>query len=275
MARMRLGVVLMVPEPVDREVDGLRRACGDPALERVASHLTLVPPVNVRPDRLGEALTLLREQAARTLPLELTLGPPETFLPASPTLYLGVHPAASSLDDLLDLRSRIFRPPLERPLTWPFVPHVTLADGIDVARIESGVDVLRDYQRTVRFDRLHLLEEQRVHGHHVWMPIADHPFEAPSVVGRGGLEVEITVTDLPDPEVSAFVAAHADPAEEPTAAEVFASGRRRGVLVGVAAGRYGDDSVDVDGVVVDPAHRGEGIARHLVAALESYPRRQI
>jgi 2'-5' RNA ligase len=83
MPRRRLGVVLLVPGPVAVEVDGLRQACGDGALERVASHLTLVPPVNVRDERVRDALDVVRGAAASARPVTVTLGPPATFAPAS------------------------------------------------------------------------------------------------------------------------------------------------------------------------------------------------
>jgi hypothetical protein len=56
MGRRRLGVVLLVPDPVRREIDGLRRALGAGSLGRVPAHLTLVPPVNVREDDLEAGL---------------------------------------------------------------------------------------------------------------------------------------------------------------------------------------------------------------------------
>ncbi len=60
------------------------------------AHLTLVPPVNVREDRLGEALAVLRRAAAATRSLTLTLGPPATFLPDNPPCT-SRWPATSSL----------------------------------------------------------------------------------------------------------------------------------------------------------------------------------
>ena len=60
-------------------VDGLRRAFGDPALERVAPHVTLVPPVNVAERDLVEVLAILRRAAGQARPLELTLGPVAAF----------------------------------------------------------------------------------------------------------------------------------------------------------------------------------------------------
>lgn len=99
MPRVRLGVVLLVPPPVAAEVDGLRRALGDQRLDKIAPHVTLVPPVNVRDDRLVDAVDVLRGAAAAHPPLTLRLGPVATFLPASPTLYLAVDDERGGDDD--------------------------------------------------------------------------------------------------------------------------------------------------------------------------------
>src|SRR3954466_218802 len=115
MPKRRLGVVLLIPTPTDREVDGLRRATGDGTLGPVPPHITLVPPVNVRDDALDDALAVVRRAAAAAPPLTLSIGPTATFLPANPVLYLSV---AGELDQLHQLRDRVFSGPLERPLSW-------------------------------------------------------------------------------------------------------------------------------------------------------------
>ena len=98
-------------------------------------------------------------------------------------LYLSVH---GELDDLHALRDRVFKPPLERDLTWPFVPHVTLADESTPARIEAALVALADYRAEVTFDRVHLLQEGPGR---VWTPIAEgcpsHPTAATSTVSLG------------------------------------------------------------------------------------------
>src|SRR5215472_13191878 len=114
MPRKRLGVALLVPPPLSDEVDGLRRALADPVLGRVPAHLTLVPPVNVAERDLGDALELLRSAGAATRPFSLTLGPPATFWPDAPVIYL---PAGGDVAALDQLRERVFRAPLARPLT--------------------------------------------------------------------------------------------------------------------------------------------------------------
>ena len=172
MPRRRLGVVLLLPDPAATEVDGLRRALGDGSLGRIPAHLTLVPPVNVRGDDMPAALDLLRQAAAQTGPLDLRLGPVTTFHPATPVVYLGVHGDVAALHAL---RGRIFRPPLERPLTRAFVPHVTLADEFDPDRIPAAVAGLADYVVDVRFGAVDLLEEGRGR---VWRPIAGARFSS-------------------------------------------------------------------------------------------------
>ena len=64
MARQRLGVVLLVPQPLATEIDGVRRALGDDARERIPPHITLVPPVNVAERDLPRAFTLVRTAAS-------------------------------------------------------------------------------------------------------------------------------------------------------------------------------------------------------------------
>jgi len=166
---VRLGVALLLPPPLDAEVDGLRRALDDGSLGRIPAHLTLVPPVNVREDALGTALAVLRVAAAATEVFTLELGPPATFLPDNPTLHLTVADATV----VRALRDRIFVDPLARPLTWPFVPHVTLADEAAPHRISAALIALSGYRVEAGFDRVHLLREGPGR---IWTAIADAPF---------------------------------------------------------------------------------------------------
>jgi 2'-5' RNA ligase len=250
MPRVRLGVALLVPAPLDSEVDGMRRALGDGTLGRMPAHLTLVPPVNVREDRLGEALAVLRRAAAATRPFTITLGPPATFLPDSPTVYLSVA------GDVQALRDRVFVDPLARPLTWPFVPHVTLADEADPDRIAAALHALAGYTVDVAFDRVHLLREGPGR---VWTPIADAAFAPPAVIGRGGLPVEITVTQTVDPQARALAGA------EP----LVVTARVDGAVAGYAEGWCRPPVAHVSLLVTDPEHAYLGVAGHVLAAFRS------
>lgn len=253
---MRLGVALLVPPPLDAEVDGLRRAVGDGALGRIPAHLTLVPPVNVREDRLGEALAVLRRAAAATRPFTTTLGPPSTFLPDNPTVHLAVDDDGS----VRALRDRVFVDPLARPLTWPFVPHVTLADEAPNDRIDAALVALADYRVDATFTRVHLLREGPGR---MWTPIADAAFAPPAVVGRGGLPVELTVTDDLDPEARAA-------ARPAGSTSLTVTARVDGAVAGYADGWSGpDDTAHVAALVVVGGSADLGVGRHLLAAFES------
>ena len=274
MPRLRLGVALLLSHPLADEVDGLRRACDDGSRERMAPHLTLVPPVNVRGEDLPAALEALRAAAAGVRPFRLRLGPPSTFLPATPTLHLAVGGRGDATAVLRQLRDAVFRSPLEREVTFPFVPHVTLADGMDPDRIAASLSALSGFVVEETFDRVHLLEEQRLGKRRRWVPIADAPLAPPVVVGRGGIELDLAVSRLLDP-VAASVEAAAWPSDRPRppaserpagAVPLVVAARRRGAVVGVARGWVRPDADELVSVLVTPEERGQGIARHLLSA---------
>jgi len=259
--RLRLGVVLLIPPPLDREIDALRRAVGDGTYGRVPAHLTLVTSVNVNEDDRGDALRVLREAASATRPFSVHLGPPTTFLPANPVLYLPLVGPGRAM--VFTVRERVFKPPLARSLTWPFVPHVTVADEAQPERITAAELALCDYGAEVAFDRLHLLQEGPGR---IWAPVADAPFEAPAVVGRGGLPLELTVSHALDPEGRAFVVEH-EGTDAPLDLAVTARRDRR--VVGVAEGWARAGAASLTNLVVAPDVRREGVGSHLLAAFES------
>lgn len=271
MPKRRLGVALLVPPPLAAAVDALRLALGDPALGRIPAHLTLVPPVNVNEERLVDALVVLRQAAAATRPFTIQLGPVTTFHPVNPVLYLEI---GGDVDALQRLRDAVFRAPLERNLTWPFVPHVTVADDFHPGRIEGAVAALDSFTAEFVAERVHLLEEGEGR---VWTPIADYPFAAPAVVGRGGLPLEMTVTDRLDPEAQSFadtewlaydIDKHGDGARAPVPIAVAA--RRDGDVVGVATGEVLFENLAYLGrLIVRRDVRNEGIGAHLLARFES------
>jgi 2'-5' RNA ligase len=276
-SRRRFGVALLLDPPLSDEVNGLRRALGDPSLLRIVAHLTLVPPVNVRAEQVPAALARLR-LAARSVrgPLRLTLGSASTFHPDNPVVYLEVGGEA---EQLRRLRDACFAPPLERRLSWPWVPHVTLADGIEERLIPAALDALAGFSAVVEIERVTLLEEQSGRR---WIPVADACLGPAAVVGTGGLSLEITQGRVPDPEVLQMLgdleeAAPAGksedgPREHASFAPIVLSARREGRLMGFAAG-WTDPEGGYVSVFVEPGSRRQGIGRQLLAHLEAAARR--
>jgi 2'-5' RNA ligase len=276
-ARMRLGVALLLPPPVSHEVDGMRRALGDHSLGRAPAHVTLIPPVNIRADEIGRVLALLRAAAAVTpRRLDLTLGPPRTFLPVNAVGYL---PVGGQVDVVTALRARLLAPPLARPPAWPFVPHVTIADDATPDRLAAAVTALADYRAEVTIERVHTMAEVRGPDGPRWQPLADVAFGRPAVVARAGpLAVELVRSQSLDPEGLALVGAEGIDLDrlltEETGADLtrdrtlVVTARREGSVVGVA-GAWMAPGGCRSAVLVATGHRGQGIGRYLESALAS------
>lgn len=268
MARQRLGVVLLVAQPLATRIDGLRQALGDGSLARVAPHLTLVPPINVADRDLPAVLALVRGAAAASQPLSLRLGPVTTFAPETPTAYLAVGGEPDALAALRSLRGALRSGPLDRPDEHEFVPHVTVADELGRARTAAAVAALADFEATVTFDAVHVLAEQPGR---TWVPVADALLgERPRRIGQGGLPLELGVSGRPDLEAAALLAVDQEAPGLPFAV----TARREGAVVGAAWGWSAGGALEVADLIVAAVHRGQGIGRHLVAAVEDLGRRR-
>lgn len=278
MPRRRLGIVVLVPAPVAGEVEGIRRACGDANRLKIAPHATLIPPINVREDDLADTFSVVRAAAAGCPPLRLVVGPAATFDPARTVLYLAV--GGPDLDRLHDLQARLVAGPLDRPVDRPFVPHVTVSIALPPERVEASITALADYEAEILVDRVHVLENTRDEGldRHVWRPIADSSLGGRSVVGRGGLELELTVSTSVDPDVAVW----STPAWERADIEdlggvgaedtIVITARRDGRAVGLLEGWTWADLAYVADLLVAEDARGEGIGRHLLARFEAEAR---
>jgi 2'-5' RNA ligase/GNAT superfamily N-acetyltransferase len=263
-------VVLLVPPPVDREVDGLRRALGSGALGRIPPHVTLVPPVNLAEEDLDQALEVMRAAGGATRPLDLELGPTATFWPDNRVVYLSV---GGDLERTGALRRRLMTGPLSRREGRPFVAHVTLTAKAPAAAIPWIVESLGSFRSRVVVDRVHLLLEGPGR---VWEPLADVALAARAVVGRGGLELELARSERADAsarewssaEWAAYSLATYGPQWSPD--EGFAvTARRQAAVVGLAEGVMRGDTCVLERLIVDRGARGEGVGTALVAAVES------
>jgi GNAT superfamily N-acetyltransferase len=182
-------------------------------------------------------------------------------------LYLGV---GGDLEDLRRLRDAVFRPPLERSLSWPWVPHVTVADEASEERIQAALVALDRYAAVVPISRIVLLEEDA----RVWRPLADAALGPPAVVGRGGLEVELTRGRLLDPEATALVEEVEEAVPQPFTGRredpfpIVLTARYQGKAAAVGAAWAADDGAHV-GVFVAPPARRQGLGGIVLAHLES------
>ncbi|HTX01097.1 MAG TPA: GNAT family N-acetyltransferase [Acidimicrobiales bacterium] len=268
-------VALLVPEPAATELDGLRRALGAASLGRIAPHLTLVPPRNVAAADQPAALELLRAAAGRSAALRLSLGPPASFAPRTPVVFLTV---GGDLEELSSLRNNLALAPLAPPPEREprdFVPHVTLTGGADAARAALLVEAIRAYNRVVSIDRVTLLEQDEAAPRRPWRPIAEAMLGRPTVVGRGGVELELRCSGRLDPEEQTWLEIEwsayraetygpAVPADEPVAVVARAGGE----IVGIAVGSLRPELLHLHRLIVARAERNLGVGAQLMRMVE-------
>ena len=99
----------------------------------------------------------------------------------------------------------------------------------------------------------------------VWVPLADAGLGTAAVIGRGGIEIELTVTARPDPEAAALLDIESTADGRPWAVTARIGSR----VVGTAWGWSSGSVAIVADLAVASAHRGQGVGRKLLAAVES------
>ena len=159
-----IGVAVAVPEPYGSELRRYRASFGDPLADAVPAHVTLLPPTEIDPDRLGEIEEHLSQVAERHPSFRMHLRGTATFRPVSPVVFVALAEGISACEVLAnDVRSGY----LDRELTFPYHPHVTVAHHIDDQSLDQAFKVLADYECTFEVAAFHLY----VHGEdELWRP---------------------------------------------------------------------------------------------------------
>jgi GNAT superfamily N-acetyltransferase len=234
-----------------------------------------VPPVNVAAGDVDAVTAVCREASRGAAPVSVDLGPTATFWPTMPVIYLAV---AGDIAEMESLRAALsttgpLRPPSTRlEVEHPFVPHVTLNQRAPVDSIEPALALLGSYRASYTFPKLTLLEQDPAKR---WHPITDFPLGGGRVIGRGGLELELTVVGNLDEGTARFAADEWESysleqygpgfvADDPYAIVA----RREGGVVGVASGEVRGRICELSRLIVGRRDRGLGVGTHLLRAVE-------
>lgn len=116
----RYGLVAYVTNPVGQFVETLRRELR-PASPRAVAHLTILPPRLLRVSE-AEALAALQAVGQHTA-FHVVLGEVATFLPGTPTVFVGVGEGS---EHMAALHRMLNAGVLASSETWPYVPHLTI-----------------------------------------------------------------------------------------------------------------------------------------------------
>ena len=263
MARQRLGVVLLIPQPLATEIDGravpsvTRR---DP--HRSAHHAGVAgqrrragpaPRLHRRPHRrVDDRAAHVADRAGGHLRA------------GEPVAYLRVGGEPRTLEALEQLRTMCLEGPLERSSESPSASSSRTSRSPTSCPSPASRRPLRccPTSRCRRPSTGSTCSPSCPAGS--GRPIADAPLgERPSVVGRGSLPLELTVSGRPDVEAAALLSF-----EEASAGTPFAvTARRDDEVVAAGWGWSARGGLEVADLVVAPEHRGQGIGRHVLAAV--------
>jgi 2'-5' RNA ligase len=173
MSSLRHALVAYVTNPIGEFVEKLRREI-HPDSPYLAAHITLLPPRLLQGSEKS-ALQLLEQICGQAAPLEVTLGDMESFIPTTPTVFIGLAQGASQLEDL---HSRLNIEVLTFAEKWPYVPHMTIGTMATEPAAQRALKIAsacwKQYHGTRRIliDQLTFVREE---SENCWVDLAPVP----------------------------------------------------------------------------------------------------
>lgn len=173
--RRDIGVAIGLPEPAHTELSGWRERLGDPNAWAIPPHITLLPPTSLAADALPAVEEHLRAVAAAEEPFDIHLRGSASFRPVSPVVFV---PLVEGISGCERVEAQVRRGPLQRDLSFPYHPHVTVAHDVGEELLDRAFAALAGYEARFRVWGFTMFEQGP---DHVWRPQRDFPF------GGGGL----------------------------------------------------------------------------------------
>ena len=167
-----IGVALALPEPWASELQDYRTRIGDTTAEKIPTHVTLVPPLEIEESALPAVEEHLSRVAEAFPSFTLHLRGTGTFRPISPVVFVAVVRGISSCEQVA---AALRTGPLATELAFPYHPHVTVAHHLDDATLDRAFEELSDFECTFAADGFHLYLHDDVAG---WRPARRFAFLA-------------------------------------------------------------------------------------------------
>ena len=171
--RRAIGVAIGIPEPYTSELQGWRERLGDPFAHGIPPHITLLPPTELHTDDLHEVEDHLRAVAEHHEPFTVHLRGSGTFRPISPVVFVTL---AQGIGECERLEADVRSGPLQRPVNFPYHPHVTVAHEVSDDLLDRAFTELSSYDARFRVWGFTLFERGP---DSVWRPQRDFPFGSP------------------------------------------------------------------------------------------------
>jgi 2'-5' RNA ligase len=137
-----IGVALEIPEPWASYLQTCREGFGDQQARAIPTHVTLLPPTEVPNGQMDAVMAHLAEVARGLHPFLVRLEGTDTFRPVSPVVFVRVAGGGEGCDGV---QRAVRTGPLERELTFPFHPHVTVAHHLDDEALDRAAKELSEF----------------------------------------------------------------------------------------------------------------------------------
>jgi 2'-5' RNA ligase len=168
-----IGIVVPVPEPWAQLLVDWRAKVGDPQASLVPPHVTLLPPTEVAVSERPAISEHLAQVARSHPPFDMHLAGTGTFSPVSDVVFVAVARGIGSCELIAnDVRSG----PLERSLSFPYHPHVTVAHDVPGDMLDFAYSGLADLSAEFRVDRFTEFEQT---SSGAWAIAREYPLTGP------------------------------------------------------------------------------------------------
>jgi len=168
-----IGIVVPVPEPWAQLLVDWRTKVGDPQARLVPPHVTLLPPTEVPAVQRSAVAEHLADVAGAHPAFTMHLAGTGTFSPVSDVVFVTV---ARGIGHCELIATDVRRGPLDRPLAYPYHPHVTVAHDVAPDMLELVYSGLSDLSAEFRVE--HFTEfEQTPTG--AWAVAREYPLTGP------------------------------------------------------------------------------------------------
>lgn len=142
--RTTIGIAVDIPEPWGGQLTRRRAAAGDPAAAYIPAHLTLLGPTEVDTAELTVIAGQLAEVAAGHEPFTLHLRGTGTFRPLTEVVFVAVAAGIAECERIAAAVREL--PAIERPLKYPYHPHVTVAQDVAAADLDATFEDLAGFE---------------------------------------------------------------------------------------------------------------------------------
>ena len=159
--RIRVGVVIAVPEPFGHELQEAREGYGDPDARAIPPHVTLLAPTDIDREAIDEVTAHLADVAWRHAPFTMHLRGSATFRPVSPVVFVQV---AQGIAECEQLERAIRCGPLAVDVRFSYHPHVTVAHDVSEDALNRAFDEMAGFEASFAVEHFDLYIQKRAPG---------------------------------------------------------------------------------------------------------------